>query len=98
MVAWQDLPLDLISKIAGGRDDLRAMRLVCRSWGVGYRASVTKINLNGVSTLARGHHQLPPASFAAQFSRVKTLVGARFLEDKSIVTLQVGVYTALICS
>lgn len=40
---WKDLPIELLSKIASGRDELKAMRLVCSSWQLGFEDSVTKM-------------------------------------------------------
>lgn len=42
---WKDLPLDLLGKIASGRDDLKAMRGVCTQWKTGFDSSVTKIHM-----------------------------------------------------
>lgn len=38
---WRDLPIELLSKVASGRDDLKVMRLVCSSWQEGYDDSTT---------------------------------------------------------
>lgn len=41
----QGLPGDVLAKVAGGRNDLKAMRKVCRTWKTGFELSVTKIKL-----------------------------------------------------
>lgn len=43
---WDDLPLELLSKVAGGQDDLKAMTLVSKTWRTGYEDSVTRICLD----------------------------------------------------
>lgn len=40
------LPLDILSHVAAGRDELKAMRLACRSWQCGFERSVTRIKIN----------------------------------------------------
>lgn len=40
---WDELPTELLSKVASGRDALKAMRLVCSTWQTGFSESVTKL-------------------------------------------------------
>lgn len=64
----KDLPLDILSQVAGGCDELKIMRGVSKTWKEGYENSVTKIRI---------YEDCPvlPAdgSFHAQFSLVTVL-------------------------
>lgn len=43
---WEKgLPLDILAQVAGGCDELKTMRGVCKSWQEGYESSVTKIRI-----------------------------------------------------
>lgn len=56
------LPLDLLSAVAGGRDELKAMRGVCRTWKAGFEASVTKFKVS-----CQGPILPPGGAFANRF-------------------------------
>lgn len=43
---WGELPIELLSKVASGRDDLKAMRLVCSTWKTGFSESVAKLRIS----------------------------------------------------
>lgn len=74
-VDWdKGLPLDLLSAVAGGRNELKAMRGVSRTWKAGYEASITKF------VVLRSGPILPPGgAFAARFpaARIVHLAGDR---------------------
>lgn len=57
-VAWEDLPADLLGPIikAGGTEEMKAMRGVCKAWQEGFESSVSQI------TVAKRGHCLPAAS------------------------------------
>lgn len=40
------LPTDVLAMVAGGRDDLKGMREVCKSWQIGFEARATTIILS----------------------------------------------------
>lgn len=46
MLDWDDgLPLGMLALVAGGRDELKQMRLVSKNWQAGFEESVTKIKI-----------------------------------------------------
>lgn len=60
-IDWdQRMPLDVLAAVAGGRNDLKAMRLVCHGWQAGFERSVSSI------TVSRKGALLPEAASLAQ--------------------------------
>lgn len=58
-VAWdKGLPLGILSAVAGGRDELKAMRQVCKNWQQEYEASVSKVTETSVLLLPHDAKQL----------------------------------------
>lgn len=86
---WGDLPLELLSKVAGGKDSLKAMCGVCKAWRAGYEDSVSKIRQEIVPIRAEGLPLQP------RFGRVHTLtltgslsnIGLWALGDSGVRTL-----------
>lgn len=64
---WEHgLTLDILGLIAGGRDELKGMRLACKTWLEGYDIGVSRIKISGTDA-----PPLPAApSFAARFPKV----------------------------
>lgn len=65
---WDDLPLELLSKVAGGRDALKAMTLVSKTWRVGFEDSVNTIRREIMPIRLQGLPPLPKSN------RVHTVV------------------------
>lgn len=86
---WDDLPFDLLAKIASGRDDLKAMRMVCTSWRAGFDESVTHAELAASEDAWGGPltHSLPLARGA--FPRVvRVVIDGYQLSDDDLFSLQ----------
>lgn len=68
-VDWdKGLPLELLSAVAGGRNELKAMRGVSRTWKAGFEASITKFKVSGQGPM------LPPGdAFAQRFPAMRTI-------------------------
>lgn len=68
-VDWdKGLPLDLLSKVAGGQNALKAMRGVSRTWKAGFESSTSKVKLGCKgAVLPRG------GAFALRFPAVRAL-------------------------
>lgn len=67
-MGWDDLPLELLSKVAGGSDALKAMTLVSKTWRVGFEDSVKRIRHEIMPIRGEGLPLLP------KFGCVHTLV------------------------
>lgn len=76
----QGLPLGILSTVAGGRDELKAMRGVCQTWKAGFEESVSGIRL------IRGGPLLPGiASLAQRFPSLTSLdLGDSLMEEASL--------------
>lgn len=68
-IDWdKGLPLDLLFAVARGRDALKVMRQVSRTWKAGYEGSVTSIKLSESGPM------IPPGgAFARRFPSVRSI-------------------------
>lgn len=71
---WKDLPSGLLEKIAGGREDLKAMQGVCPEWKEAFEASVSKINMWKLSE-AWGDALPSQARLSERYPRLRRYVG-----------------------
>lgn len=72
LAQWKDLPLELLSKVASGRDAMKVMRLVCPSWRTGYDDSVIKMMAKEI--LSGGLPFTPLPTACGTFSRLAKVV------------------------
>lgn len=40
---WKGMMIEVLAMIAGGRREMKVMRMVCKSWQAGFESSVTKL-------------------------------------------------------
>lgn len=85
MVNAETLPLDILSAVAGGRDDLKAMREVCKTWKAGFERSVSGIKIFLSST----NRCLPAGCFLNQrFPMLTSLdLGESALKERELLWL-----------
>lgn len=68
---WNDLLPDLLVKIASGREDLKAMQLVCKSWAAGFRDSASRVRMDASGYVL---HALPTVSPFRSLLTVRLMV------------------------
>lgn len=76
------LPIDILAIVARGRNELKVMRQVSKSWQAGYEASTRKIKLSGSSPI------IPQAGISKRFPVVRDLaLGACRMDEACLARL-----------
>lgn len=83
---WAEgLPMDVLALVAGGRDDLKAMRGVCSNWKQGFERSISDLRIK------RAGPVFPPdGSFSERFSGLTRLNLGSSLIDEADLSQLVG--------
>lgn len=77
---WAQLPHELLEKIAGGRNEMKVMRLLSKSWWAGFEKSVTSLNIKSMAGPSNG--------FADRFPNLVSLdLGESFMKEGELSKL-----------